>query len=276
LAGTEAIGNTTSNSDRPGGHPQLGRDRILEMTSVCFREQGYEATTIRRIAGLLGCAVGSIYRYFTDKRELLAAMSEQMLQDVVTRLETGASIEQSLRTYARQARTAPRMYRLMFWLASVQSPDRQITPTPQNQANDLGAVKLPQVVMLIILGWGRRLGDERLAGRCWAMLHGSLLLELPEAESVAAVLELLEARPNRAAPLFTTRPGARIPVSPAPVRPVQSAAQVDPAQGHATDDGAARSALQPQGGPVARPVYPAVPPSAKSATEGGTEDVCLL
>ena len=53
---------------------QLGRRRILDATQRCLCQEGYDATTIRRIASQLGCAIGSIYRYFADKHELPFAL----------------------------------------------------------------------------------------------------------------------------------------------------------------------------------------------------------
>ncbi len=46
----------------------LSQDGILDATEACLQEHGYDGTTIRRIAGRLECAVGTIYRHFTDKR----------------------------------------------------------------------------------------------------------------------------------------------------------------------------------------------------------------
>ena len=51
----------------------LSRGQILDATETCLAELGYDGTTIRAIAKRLDCAVGTIYRYFRDKRSLLTA-----------------------------------------------------------------------------------------------------------------------------------------------------------------------------------------------------------
>ena len=68
----------------------LSRDQILDATGRCLASRGYDATTIRTIAGVLDCAVGSIYRYFRDKRELLLSGRGPVLIGVGLALLTAA------------------------------------------------------------------------------------------------------------------------------------------------------------------------------------------
>src|SRR4051812_46315046 len=96
---------------------QLSREQILAATSQCLQKEGYDATTIRKIASLLNCAVGSIYRYFRDKHELLSIVTQQVLDPVVAATESGSSMEGSVRLYHRIVTQSPESYRLMFWLA---------------------------------------------------------------------------------------------------------------------------------------------------------------
>ena len=142
------------------GYGFLSRRPILEATEACFVETGYDGTTIRAIAARLDCAVGSIYRYFTDKRELLLAVGAAAMQPVIDGLEVGDSLETSRHRYAQQARRHAQLYRLVFWLAW----------TPQNQA------ALPQPIQGIIDRWEDLLGDAAAARRSWAELHGTIML----------------------------------------------------------------------------------------------------
>lgn len=156
--------------DAAGGGNQLSRQQILTATSQCLREQGYDGTTVRRIASHLGCAVGSIYRYFRDKQQLLAAVAEQILEPVAAMAERGEPIEQSIRRYHHVAGENHPTYRLMFWLASQEAVAR-------DEPGE--AWRLPGVVECVIQAWAAALGDRQRARRLWAVLHGMVMIHQP-------------------------------------------------------------------------------------------------
>jgi AcrR family transcriptional regulator len=144
----------------PGPAPFLSREQILDATAACFEEAGYDGTTIRAIASRLRCSVGSIYRYFRDKRQLLLACGERAMRPVVEELADSPDVESSLRSYVRQAARAGELYRLQFWLAS---------------SGGHGA-GVPAFVTRLLEGWGERLGDPGEAQRRWATVHGLMML----------------------------------------------------------------------------------------------------
>lgn len=158
----------------------LNRDQILRVTSRCLREYGYDATTIRKIASLLGCAVGSIYRYFRDKRELLSAVTQQMLEPVAVLIEAREPFERTARLYHELVTHSPETYSLMFWLAAIPGD-------PAGREADRRRAGLPEVVSRIVRGWAGQLGDPRLAEQRWALLHGAVLLGA-RAEAVSEAL----------------------------------------------------------------------------------------
>ncbi len=171
----------------------LNRQIILDATAQALAEVGYDGTTIRKIASLLNCAVGSIYRYFKDKRQLLLAVAEQRLEGAAAVIESGGSFDQSVQLYLDAALAEPQTYRLMFWLSSV-GPCAVTQPA------------LPSIVTSLIEGWSRRLGDAALAQKAWAVLHGSIMLNQPREQVIAAVRQTLQA-PSR--PVATSAaPGA--------------------------------------------------------------------
>ena len=53
------------------------RQRILEAARKRFRYYGFKKTTMQEIARDAGVAVGTLYRYFKDKDELLVAGTEE-------------------------------------------------------------------------------------------------------------------------------------------------------------------------------------------------------
>ncbi len=156
------IGPGTSTAARPPRTPtHLSREQILDATAACLHDLGYDGTTIRRIAKQLDCAVGSIYRYFDDKRALLAAVVQRRFDPVLQRIERGAPVDAVANFYAQIAVEQPELYRLMFWLSCLGHT---------TQANTL-----PLVIQKVIDGWAKQLDDRPAAEAYWNQLHGEIM-----------------------------------------------------------------------------------------------------
>jgi len=173
--------------DRDNGHGSSGaggflsRGHILDATAACFEARGYDGTTIRAIAGRLGCSVGAIYRYFADKDELLLTCAESVLDPVAEQLD-GASVgwAESARRYAEAASARPQFYRLLFWVALRREQRR-----------------VPRIVERIIDHWSGQLASGASARQRWALLHGLLMLGESPDTAVAQAARL--GSPNGAA-----------------------------------------------------------------------------
>jgi len=161
---------------------QLSRSQILDATEQCLIRKGYDGTTIRGIAAILGCAVGSIYRYFTDKRQLLDAVTQRRFRPVLEHVRARQRPHRTAMLYVQVAADQPQLYRLMFWLPSI--ADQRSTAT------------LPAIVRQIIDGWAAQLGAEDEAEAFWCRLHGSLML----GKDPAALIESLSADNTRPTP----------------------------------------------------------------------------
>jgi AcrR family transcriptional regulator len=192
---------------------QLSREQIMDATARCLRAEGYDATTIRRIAAMLGCAVGSIYRYFQDKRDLLDAVAQASLEPAAALVEAGGSVEDSAMHYHELAGRDPALHRLMYWITAV---------GPTGATGDGAALAprqalVPRVVNRIVQGWSRRLGDEALARQCWMTLHGCIALGASAEETLALLRELAQpAHAMRDTLVMAPRP-ARIAPVPTPM-----------------------------------------------------------
>lgn len=171
----------------------LSRQSIMDATAACLSETGYEATTIRQIASRLGCAVGSVYRYFPDKWHLLYAVTQQHMDPVASQAEIGCAFEQSVVLYHEYAASAPQTYQLMFWLAAVNAD-----PTPKTDA-PRATPELPPVVQRIIRCWSAQLGDPNAAGLCWMTLHGCLILGKSAQETLSLIRAQLQTEPRAGA-----------------------------------------------------------------------------
>ncbi len=56
---------------------QARRQQILRAMFNCLAEQGYARVTMRDIAKEAGISVGTVYLYFRDKNEIIAALQQQ-------------------------------------------------------------------------------------------------------------------------------------------------------------------------------------------------------
>ena len=54
-----------------------GRERILDAAAALFVESGYDATSLRRLAELVGIKAGSLYYHFDSKDDLLTAVLQR-------------------------------------------------------------------------------------------------------------------------------------------------------------------------------------------------------
>ncbi|MFC8046749.1 TetR/AcrR family transcriptional regulator [Nocardia sp. NPDC057353] len=66
---------------------ELRRD-IIDTAFVCFAEKGYHATGIADIAGELGIGHGTFYRYFSNKREIIDHVIDELAARIVAALAT--------------------------------------------------------------------------------------------------------------------------------------------------------------------------------------------
>ncbi|WP_251551875.1 TetR/AcrR family transcriptional regulator [Neobacillus muris] len=58
---------------------QAKRNALLESGHILFVSKGYEQTTAKDIAAHAGVAIGTFYRYFSDKRQLLMSLLEDKI-----------------------------------------------------------------------------------------------------------------------------------------------------------------------------------------------------
>ena len=66
---------------RPPGRTAEGeaaRRRLYETAVALIGERGYEATTLRDVAGRTGVSVGLLYRYFPSKRAIVLALYDEL------------------------------------------------------------------------------------------------------------------------------------------------------------------------------------------------------
>ncbi len=65
------------------------RQRILEAAAEAFEERGYDETTTAEIARRARVAVGTVYGYFQDKREILLEILHATVEEIADRIVGG-------------------------------------------------------------------------------------------------------------------------------------------------------------------------------------------
>jgi len=68
------------------GLKEFTRQRLLDAALQCFRERGYQETTVDRVVQLAGTTVPTFYRHFPSKADLLYPLLDQLTQEVETTL----------------------------------------------------------------------------------------------------------------------------------------------------------------------------------------------
>jgi TetR/AcrR family transcriptional repressor of mexJK operon len=85
---TTSTRNPAPPARKPGPRaPQQARSRrtrqkLIEAAVECFEQHGFDETTTAMIAAEAGVAVGTVYNYFTDKREMILELFDQTNREV--------------------------------------------------------------------------------------------------------------------------------------------------------------------------------------------------
>ncbi|MGW0536730.1 TetR/AcrR family transcriptional regulator [Streptomyces sp. NPDC003032] len=63
-------------------HLDARRRQILDGAALCFARNGFHATSMQDVLKEVGLSAGAVYRYFTGKEELIAAIVSEVLADI--------------------------------------------------------------------------------------------------------------------------------------------------------------------------------------------------
>ncbi len=69
------------------------REALLDASFRMFAEQGYDASTMRRLAAAAGVSTGALYHYFPDKPSILAAMFELLTRRDIARIQNRLPVD---------------------------------------------------------------------------------------------------------------------------------------------------------------------------------------
>jgi TetR/AcrR family transcriptional regulator, transcriptional repressor of aconitase len=69
------------------------RDQILSAARRCFLRDGFHATSMQDLFAEAGLSSGAVYRYFASKDDVITAIAEENMRDVVSMIHDVASSE---------------------------------------------------------------------------------------------------------------------------------------------------------------------------------------
>lgn len=190
---------------------QRRRD-ILRVAAGLFRHHGYERTSVRQIADVLGIKSGSLFYHFASKEEILAAVMEEGIRDVFAAVQQGVAAERDVPqrllamtrchlagllgpnldalmvlVYEWRSLSGPAMRRVMDWCNRYEDLwDRELGAAAARRWVDAETVLVRQTV-LGALNWtgqwyrpDRRLQVDELALRMFELLFPRLFVLLDD------------------------------------------------------------------------------------------------
>lgn len=188
---------------------QRTHDRLLAAAAQVFAERGFDATQTPQIAERAGVAVGSFYRYFSDKRqiflELVRAHLDESFGRVMqrltldafggtrTRLEQRAAIEQVIEVLFETSALNPPLHRVFLAVSMRDEEVARIRSEYEDQSRAALTALIAQIVP------SSRVPDPRAAAAViqvaaqevaltTAGLHGNPVTSADQAQALRAAL----------------------------------------------------------------------------------------
>jgi AcrR family transcriptional regulator len=176
-------------SRKKKGEGQQRRAEILEAAKQLFVEHGYDATTIRRIAGRVGISSTALYVYFPDKNAILAEICDATFESLIEELDEVQrkssdplhALQESLEGYIRFGLSHPNEYELVF--VSRRTEELQRPKAGSEKRGMLAFQRFSECVAAAVqAGMTQDDDTQRLTQQLWAAIHGlvALLLLRPD------------------------------------------------------------------------------------------------
>ena len=103
-APARAKDETTSQGSKPRPRRRNKREDVLRKASALIARHGFDGTSMRDIAAAVDMLPGSLYYHFPSKEDMLLAMHERVVSDMVTEVE--AAIAKGKSPWDRMERAA--------------------------------------------------------------------------------------------------------------------------------------------------------------------------
>ena len=175
----------TGRSRKRKGEGEQSRQEILAAAKKLFVDEGYDATTIRRIAARVGISSTALYVYFRDKDAILKEICNETFAALIWKLDAVQressdplkALEEALGGYIRFGLDHPNEYELTF-ITQPRSNRREA----ESGADDLGMQAFQRfyecVNAVVESGLTYESDADRLTKQLWAGAHGLVALLL--------------------------------------------------------------------------------------------------
>ena len=186
--------NNERQSRPPRGRKKKGeglqrRAEILDAAKQLFVEEGYEATTIRRIAAKLGVSSTALYVYFPDKDAILVEICNSTFAGLVQGLDDVRrdandpldALAMSLEQYIRFGLDHPNEYELTF-VARRSKELQKLKPENEKLGMQAYGRFYDCVDAVVQAGLTNTPDTHRLTQQLWAAIHGLVVLLLLRSE----------------------------------------------------------------------------------------------
>jgi AcrR family transcriptional regulator len=165
------------------------RAEILDAAKQLFVEEGYAATTIRRIAAKLGVSSTALYVYFPDKDAILVEICDATFAGLIVELEAVrresadplSALAKSLERYIRFGLDHSNEYELTFVTRRAKELQKLKTEN-ENLGMQAFARFYDCVDAVVRAGLTNDSDTRRLTQQLWAAIHGLVALLLLRSE----------------------------------------------------------------------------------------------
>lgn len=156
--------------------------KIINTSREVFSTLGYKGTTVERIAKSAGISKGSIYLYFETKEDILSAIIDSCVQDMIERVEVELSSEGTPEERLYRAIYAAIMSRRHYSLMDKLSQEAREfgTPAPKHALDQMDEATMRSVMTLLQKAVEQQLvqiDDIRLTAFVLGHLYHSLTTE---------------------------------------------------------------------------------------------------
>ena len=165
-------------SERKAHNKELLKKAILRSSAKLFLKEGYENTSIRKIAASIEYSPATIYLYFKDKQEIFLELQREAFNEFYSELAKCKTIKDPIKRlhkngelYIRFALKNPERYDLMF-IASA-TIDVQGDHLVDSRSFDL---LKENISACIKAGLGKNVNIDIAAMFFWSLVHGMATL----------------------------------------------------------------------------------------------------
>ena len=202
------------------------RARILDAATSLFVEEGYENVSIRKIAERIEYSPATIYLYFKDKAELIAAICEEafgeMLGSIGEAAESAAdpveALRRGMRAYIDFGIRHPSHYRIVFSTPAHTEGPNPACDGPTSLGLQTFDLLRKSIQACVDAGAIRSSDVETAAQIAWMAIHGVTSLAITAKETEFPSFPWLDPEHLIEAALDLVIAGLRNRTLPSPVR----------------------------------------------------------